>query len=75
MNGKVQSGPVESGVALGSLDIDGIKRMIPHRYPFLLIDRVDDLIAETSAVGIKNVSSNEPYFEGHFPAKPVMPGS
>ncbi|MGI9493390.1 MAG: 3-hydroxyacyl-ACP dehydratase FabZ [Geminicoccaceae bacterium] len=74
MNGKVQSGPVESGVALGSLDIDGIKRMIPHRYPFLLIDRVDDIIAETSAVGIKNVSSNEPYFEGHFPAKPVMPG-
>lgn len=74
MNGKVRSGPVESGVALGSLDIDGIKRMIPHRYPFLLIDRVVDLVAETSAVGIKNVTSNEPHFQGHFPSKPVMPG-
>lgn len=74
MNDKARSGPVEAGVALGSLDIDGIKRMIPHRYPFLLIDRVLDLIADTSAVGIKNVSANEHYFEGHFPATPVMPG-
>ncbi len=74
MNDKVKPGPVEAGVALGSLDIDDIKRMIPHRYPFLLIDRVEDVISETSAVGIKNVTANEPHFEGHFPAKAVMPG-
>lgn len=74
MNDKVLSGPVEAGTELGALDIDDIKRMIPHRYPFLLIDRVVDVIAETSAVGIKNVTSNEPHFQGHFPAKPIMPG-
>ena len=74
MNGEVKTGPVEAGTALGSLDIDGVKRMIPHRYPFLLIDRVVDLVAETSAVGIKNITSNEPHFQGHFPSKPVMPG-
>ncbi len=74
MNGEVNSGPVECGTPLGSLDIDGIKQLIPHRYPFLLIDRVEDLVAETSVVGIKNVTVNEPYFQGHFPSKPVMPG-
>lgn len=74
MNDKVKAGPVEAGVALGSLDIDDIMRMIPHRYPFLLIDRVEDVVAETSAVGIKNVTVNEPHFEGHFPDKPIMPG-
>lgn len=74
MTDKVLSGPVEAGTELGSLDIDDIKRMIPHRYPFLMIDGVTDLVAETSAVGIKNVTANEPHFEGHFPAKPVMPG-
>lgn len=66
--------PVEPGTALGVLDIDDIKRMIPHRYPFLMIDRVEDLIAESSATGIKNVTANEPHFDGHFPAKPIMPG-
>ena len=55
-------------------DILEIKRMIPHRYPFLLIDKVRDIELGTSAVGIKNVTANEPHFEGHFPAKPVMPG-
>ena len=57
-----------------SADILEIKRMIPHRYPFLLIDRVRDIETGKSAVGIKNVTANEPHFEGHFPAKPVMPG-
>ena len=55
-------------------DLDRIKRMIPHRYPFLLIDRVDNIIKGKSAVGIKNVTANEPHFQGHFPDKPIMPG-
>ena len=57
-----------------SIDIDGVMRMIPHRYPFLMIDRIVDLIPGTEATGIKNVSINEPYFQGHFPSRPVMPG-
>ena len=59
---------------LGQADILAIKRMIPHRYPFLLIDRVVNIDKNRSAVGIKNVSANEPHFEGHFPVRPVMPG-
>ena len=51
-----------------------IQRMIPHRYPFLLVDRVVDVRAGESAVGIKNVTANEPHFTGHFPGNPVMPG-
>lgn len=58
----------------GTVDILGIMEMIPHRYPFLLIDRVVDLIPDVSAVGLKNVSINEPFFQGHFPRQPVMPG-
>ena len=56
------------------IDIDKIMEMIPHRYPFLMIDRVSDLIPDKSAIGIKNVSINEPHFQGHFPDKPIMPG-
>ena len=74
MSDKVPTGPVEPGETLDDLDINDIKRMIPHRYPFLLIDRVIDVVVETSAVGIKNVTVNEPYFEGHFPSSPIMPG-
>ncbi len=58
----------------GVADLARIKRMIPHRYPFLLIDRVEQIHENERAVGIKNVSANEPYFQGHFPAEPVMPG-
>lgn len=65
---------VATGQRLDDLDVDGIKRMIPHRFPFLLIDRVIDILAETSAIGIKNVTANEPHFVGHFPRHPVMPG-
>jgi 3-hydroxyacyl-[acyl-carrier-protein] dehydratase len=51
-----------------------ITRMIPHRYPFLMIDRVVEVKPDISCIGIKNVSINEPYFQGHFPNHPVMPG-
>ena len=59
---------------LPQADILKIKRMIPHRYPFLMIDRVVNIAVNHSAVGIKNVTVNEPHFQGHFPVLPVMPG-
>ncbi len=55
-------------------DIHLIQRIIPHRYPFLLVDKVVDIVPNESAVGIKNVTFNEPHFQGHFPAAPIMPG-
>ena len=55
-------------------DIQRIMAMIPHRYPFLLLDRVIDVVPGESAVGIKSVSANEPHFQGHFPGRLVMPG-
>jgi len=57
-----------------SADIDLIQRIIPHRYPFLLVDKVRDIVPFQSATGIKNVTFNEPHFQGHFPATPIMPG-
>ncbi len=59
---------------LPSVDLAMIQRMIPHRYPFLFIDKVRDIKTGESAVGIKNVTMNEPQFQGHFPSKPIMPG-
>src|SRR5690606_31162117 len=56
------------------LDINEIKKMIPHRYPFLLIDKIVEIEEDKRAVGIKNVTANEPFFQGHFPEYPVMPG-
>lgn len=56
------------------LDIKGIQEIIPHRYPFLLVDRIVEWEAGKRAVGIKNVTVNEPFFQGHFPEYPVMPG-
>jgi len=56
------------------IDINRIKELIPHRYPFLLIDGIQTLTPNESAIGIKNVSVNEPFFGGHFPDRPVMPG-
>ena len=56
------------------IEIEQIIEMIPHRYPFLMIDRVVEIIPDESAIGIKNVTINEPYFNGHFPNKPIMPG-
>ena len=57
-----------------SADIQLIQRIIPHRYPFLLVDKVIDINGTTSATGIKNVTMNEPHFQGHFPGTPIMPG-
>ncbi|MDP6706127.1 MAG: 3-hydroxyacyl-ACP dehydratase FabZ [Alphaproteobacteria bacterium] len=57
-----------------TIEIDRIMEMIPHRYPMLLVDRVLEVKPDVSAVGIKNVSINEPQFQGHFPAMAVMPG-
>ena len=55
-------------------DIEDIQRRIPHRYPFLFIDSVKDININKSAIGVKNVTFNEPHFQGHFPKKPIMPG-
>ena len=60
--------------SLLSADIHLIQRLIPHRYPFLLVDKVRDIDGYKTATGIKNVTMNEPHFQGHFPGKPIMPG-
>ena len=63
-----------TGVAPATIDLLRIMQMIPHRYPFLMIDRVIDVVRDQSAVGVKNVTVNEPHFQGHFPGRPIMPG-
>jgi 3-hydroxyacyl-[acyl-carrier-protein] dehydratase len=57
-----------------TIDINRIVEMIPHRYPFLMVDRVINVLPDHSATGIKNVTVNEPFFQGHFPQRPIMPG-
>ena len=57
---------------LDTLDIQQILELIPHRYPFLLVDRIEQIRGDESCIGIKNVTVNEPYFQGHFPGRPVM---
>jgi len=59
---------------LGTMEIDEILQLLPHRYPFLLIDRVVEYTPGERLIALKNVSYNEPFFRGHFPRKPVMPG-
>ncbi|MBN9540612.1 MAG: 3-hydroxyacyl-ACP dehydratase FabZ [Reyranella sp.] len=63
-----------SVAAATAVDIKRILQMIPHRYPMLMVDKVVDMQLDQSAVGIKNVTINEPFFQGHFPTDPVMPG-
>ncbi|MGH1350368.1 MAG: 3-hydroxyacyl-ACP dehydratase FabZ [Methyloligellaceae bacterium] len=65
-----EAGKTELGVA----DINRLLKLLPHRYPFLLVDKIIDMDRDESAVGIKNVTINEPHFQGHFPEFPVMPG-
>lgn len=57
-----------------SADLDLILKILPHRYPFLLVDKVEMVVPHKSAVGTKNVTFNEPHFQGHFPGAPIMPG-
>jgi 3-hydroxyacyl-[acyl-carrier-protein] dehydratase len=64
----------DPGEMLETLDIMQILRYLPHRYPFLLIDRIINIRGDESCVGIKNVTISEPHFQGHFPEQPVMPG-
>jgi 3-hydroxyacyl-[acyl-carrier-protein] dehydratase len=63
-----------NGGAAGPLDIRRVMAALPHRYPMLLVDRVESLDPETGIVAIKAVTINEPFFQGHFPARPIMPG-
>ncbi|NBP72657.1 MAG: 3-hydroxyacyl-[acyl-carrier-protein] dehydratase FabZ [Alphaproteobacteria bacterium] len=65
---------LETGSTVDAIDVHRIMEMIPHRYPFLMIDRVVDIVPDVKATGVKNVTINEPYFAGHFPERPVMPG-
>jgi UDP-3-O-[3-hydroxymyristoyl] N-acetylglucosamine deacetylase/3-hydroxyacyl-[acyl-carrier-protein] dehydratase len=70
-----QQVPVENiPMGEGALDINDILKILPHRYPFLLVDRILKFEDDNKAIGVKNVSINEPYFEGHFPGHPIMPG-
>jgi len=73
--GDDNSGASASAPAEGiTIDIQRIMQMIPHRYPFLMIDRIINAVPNVGAIGVKNVSINEPFFQGHFPSEPVMPG-
>jgi 3-hydroxyacyl-[acyl-carrier-protein] dehydratase len=64
----------ETGQVIESYDIQRLLTLLPHRYPFLLVDRIVDARADEYGVGIKNVTASEPHFQGHFPGRPVMPG-
>jgi 3-hydroxyacyl-[acyl-carrier-protein] dehydratase len=66
--------PDSAKAALGTADTRRVMQLLPHRYPFLMVDRIVEMDRDESAVGIKNVSMNEPFFQGHFPNFPIMPG-
>lgn len=68
------SGAYAEGQRLADVGIEGIMRALPHRHPFLMVDRIVDIVAHESATGIKCVTASEPHFQGHFPEKPIMPG-
>lgn len=65
---------MSDGNIVENIDVMEIMRLLPHRYPFLLVDKIISLEAEKCVTGIKNVTINEPFFQGHFPGRPVMPG-
>jgi len=65
---------MEDITAEKAIDVLGIMRLLPHRYPFILVDRITSLVPRKSVAGIKNVTMNEQFFQGHFPDQPVMPG-
>jgi 3-hydroxyacyl-[acyl-carrier-protein] dehydratase len=65
---------MDIGQAQTTLELQDILRLLPHRYPFLLVDRIVEVRGDESCIGIKNVTANEPFFQGHFPGQPVMPG-
>src|SRR5436190_21851738 len=66
--------PMDDRPDLQTFDIGRIHQLLPHRYPFLMVDRIINVDGDNAAVGIKNVTANEPYFLGHFPGNPIMPG-
>lgn len=65
---------MEDMAEIKNIDVLGIMRLLPHRYPFILVDRITSLVPKKSVTGIKNVTMNEQFFMGHFPGRPVMPG-
>ncbi|NLR95976.1 3-hydroxyacyl-ACP dehydratase FabZ [Rhizobium sp. P38BS-XIX] len=64
----------ETKTSLSSADVLEIMKLLPHRYPFLMVDKIIEIDSDNSAIGIKNVTANEPQFTGHFPESPIMPG-
>ena len=74
MNDMSQNPTTEQPSGLGTADVMRMLKLLPHRYPFLMVDRMYDMNGDQSCIGVKNVTFNEPFFQGHFPQFPVMPG-